>query len=99
MAARAVPGLGPLGQEKGYKGARRRQGQGRGGEERKTPQTLAAAPREALERARTKHKQTHARSGSYRRSAAPAPAAARFKGAARAPPPPPPLPLLPRPAT
>ena len=82
-------------------GARRRQGQGLG-EEPKTPQTLAASPREALERAVAKHKQTHARpdSGSDRGWVAPARAAARFKGAARAPPPSSaPLPLLPRPAT
>lgn len=103
------PDSGPSAGRREYKGARRRQGRGR--EERKTPPTLAAAPREALERARAKHKQTHARSGSDRGSAAPALAAARFKGAARAPPPAPspplpspvlpspPLPLLPRPAT
>lgn len=80
------PDSGPSAGRRGYKGARRRQGRGPG-EERKTPQTLAAAPREALERAGAKHKQTHARPGSDRGSAAPALAAARFKGAARAPPP------------
>lgn len=44
----------------GGRGARRQQGRGLE-EEPKTPQTLAAASREALERARAKHKQTHAR--------------------------------------
>lgn len=89
------PDSGPSAGRRGYKGARRRQGRGPG-EERKTPQTLAAAPREALERAGAKHKQTHARPGSDRGSAAPALAAARFKGAARAPPPAPrPSPFFP----
>lgn len=44
----------------GGRGARRQQGRELG-EEPKTPQTLAAASREALERAGAKHKQTHAR--------------------------------------
>lgn len=43
----------------GGRGARRQQGRALE-EEPKTPQTLAAASREALERARAKHKQTHA---------------------------------------